>query len=115
MIDFLEAAQELNAVEVRKHEVGDDHIRAPLFEDFLAAGADEGGSNLVPLCFDDHLQPFGHRRLIVNGEDPFAALAVGRKLTCHTSRAPDAAARMGRRYVCKSYRHRDVELKHYML
>ena len=74
-IDLFEAAQQLYSVHVRKHQVGDDHIRTPLFEDFLATGTNEGGANLVAFGFDDHLQPFGHRGLVVNGQDTFAAFA----------------------------------------
>src|SRR6185503_17469582 len=89
-IEFLEPAQELNAVEVGKHEVGDDHVGPPLLENLLSAGSDEGRANFIAFSFDDHLQPLGHRRLVVNSEDAAAPFACGgrRRLTCHKSRVP---------------------------
>ena len=38
-------------------------------EDLLAARADERGSHLVARMLEQDLQPLGHRRLIVDGED----------------------------------------------
>ena len=67
-IDFLEPPEQLDAVQVRQHQVGDDDVGPPLLEDLLAAGADERRPDLVALGFDDHLQPLGHRRLIIDGE-----------------------------------------------
>ena len=80
-IDFLEPAQQRDAVEVRKHEVGDHDVGTPLLEDFLAARADERRPDLVPFGFDDHLQPLGHRGLVVDREDALAAFAGGRRST----------------------------------
>ena len=72
-IDLLQPAKERNAVEVGEHQVGDDNIRPPLLEDLLATGAEERGAHLKPLGFDDHLQPLGHRLLIIDGQDATAA------------------------------------------
>ena len=62
---------------IRQHQVADDDVGPPLLEDLLAAGADQGGPDLVPLGLDDHLQPLGHRWLIIDGEHAFAALRGG--------------------------------------
>ena len=102
-IDFLEPAQELDAVDVGEHEVRDDHVGPPLLVDLFAARADERGPDFVPFRFDDHLQPFGHRRLIVNRQDALAALVIG--LTYHASLGPGQVALKDGCHVFKSYTH----------
>jgi hypothetical protein len=114
-IDFLQPPQQRDPVEVRKHEVGHNDVRPPLFKDFLATRADEGRPNLVPFGFDDHLQPLGHRGLVVDRKDALAAFAAGRRLTCHASLILDLAAGKDPGYVRKSYRDRVIELKPYRL
>jgi len=91
-IDFLEPAEQLDAIEVGEHEVGDHDVGPPLLVDFLAARADERRPDFVSLGFDDHLQPFGHLGLVVNRKDALTALGGGRRLTGHTSRVSVLAA-----------------------
>src|SRR5690606_32750149 len=82
-VDLLQAAQQRDPVDVGQHEVAHHDIRPPLPEDLLAPGADEGGAHFVPFTLDHHLEPLRHRWLIVNGEDPLAALRNGGRGT-HT-------------------------------
>jgi hypothetical protein len=77
-IELFEPAQQCDAVEVGEHQVGDDHVGPPLLEDFFSARTDECGPHLVPVGLDDHLQPLGHRRFIVDRKDAAAALGHGR-------------------------------------
>jgi hypothetical protein len=72
-VDVFEPAQQLDPVQVGKHQIGDDDIGSPLFEQLLAAGPDQGGADLVALGLDDHLEPLGHGRFVVDREDAFAA------------------------------------------
>ena len=67
-VDLLELAQQLEAVDVRQHHVGDDDVGLPGLEDLLAAGADHRRPHLVALVLEQDLQPLDHRRLVVDGE-----------------------------------------------
>ena len=67
-IELLESADQLDAIDVRKHHVGDDGIGAPGLEDLLAARPDEGGPHLEARVLQQDLQPFRHRRLVIDGE-----------------------------------------------
>src|SRR5688572_14810098 len=73
-IDVLQPTEELDAVEVGQHQIGDHDVRPPLLENLFAPRADERRPDLVPLRLDDHLEPFGHRRLIVDRKHTFATL-----------------------------------------
>ena len=77
-VDVLEPPQQRDTVEVGQHQVGDDHVGPPLLENLLAARPDERRPDLVAFGFDDHLEPLGHRRLVVDREDAPAALVGGR-------------------------------------
>ena len=77
-VDLLEPAQQRDTVEVRQHQVGHDDVGPPLLEDLLAARADERRPHFVAFGFDDHLQPLGHRWLVIDGEHAPAAF-VGRR------------------------------------
>ena len=68
-IELLEPAHELDAVDVGQHHVGDDGVRPPGPEQLFAARADERGSDLVAGVLEQDLQPLGHRRLVVDGQD----------------------------------------------
>jgi hypothetical protein len=61
----LELAQELEAVGIRQHHVGDDDIRLPGPENLFAAGPDHRGPDLVTLVLEQDLQPLDHRRFVV--------------------------------------------------
>ena len=74
-VDVLEPAQQRDTVEVGQHQVGHHDVGPPLLEDFLAARADERRAHLVALGLDDHLQPLGHGRLVIDGEHAPAAFA----------------------------------------
>ena len=67
-VDLLELAQQLEAVDVRQHHVGDDDVGLPGLEDLLAAGADHRRPDFVPLVLEQDLQPLDHRGLVVDGE-----------------------------------------------
>ena len=73
-VELLELADQLDAVDVGQHHVGDDRVGPPGPEDLLAARADEGGSHLVARVLEQDLQPLGHRRLVVDRQDPLLSL-----------------------------------------
>ena len=107
-IDLLQPAQQRDAVEVGQHQVGDDDVGAPLLEDLLAAGADERRPDLVALGLDDHLEPLGHRRLVVDGEYAFAALAVADEEVAIVYVSESVNLPYG---VCEPYSRRDTHAK----
>ena len=72
-IELLELADQLDAVDVRQHHVGDDGVGPPGPEELLAARADERRPHLVARVLEQDLQPLGHRRLVVDGEDALLA------------------------------------------
>ena len=74
-VDLLELAQQLDAVDVGQHHVGDDDVGPPRLEDLFAARADQRGPDLVALVLEQDLQPLGHRRLVVDREH--AVLLLG--------------------------------------
>ena len=67
-VRLLEPAQQLEAVDVGQHHVGDDDVGLPGLEDLLAARADHRGPDLVALVLEQDLQPLDHRRLVVDRE-----------------------------------------------
>ena len=73
-VELLELADQLDAVDVGQHHVGDDRVGTPGLEQLLAARADERGAHLVAGVLEQDLQPLGHRRLIVDGEDALLTL-----------------------------------------
>ena len=75
-VDLLELAQQLEAVGVGQHHVGDDDVGLPGLEDLLAARADHRGPDFVALVLEQDLQPLDHRRLVVDGEHPVLLLVV---------------------------------------
>ncbi len=89
-VDLFQPPHQLDAVEVRQHQIGNDDVGPPLLEDLLAPRPDERRTNFVTFRFDDHLQPFGHRRLIIDGEHTSAALARRRGGSWHGSPAKRA-------------------------
>ena len=68
-VELLELADQLDAVHVGQHHVGDDRVGPPGPEQLFAARADEGRLHLVARMLEQDLQPLGHRRLVVDGED----------------------------------------------
>ena len=80
-VDVLEPAHQLDAVDVGQHHVGQHRIGAPGLEQLFATHADERRAHLVPGLLEYHLEPLGHRRLVVDGKDllaPFCAHAPSR-------------------------------------
>ena len=73
-VRLLELANELDAVDIRQHHVGDDCIRLPRAEQFVPARADQCGAHLVARVLEKDFEPLGHRRLIIDGEYPFFTL-----------------------------------------
>jgi hypothetical protein len=73
-VNFLQAAQELDPVNIGQHQVGYDDVGAPLLEHFFAACPDQSRPDFVTFRFDDHLEPLGHRWLVVYRQNSFAAL-----------------------------------------
>ena len=67
---LLEPVHQVEPVHVGQHHVGDDRVGLPGAEDLLAAGADRGGTHLVRLVLEQDLEPLGHRRLVIDDEDP---------------------------------------------
>ncbi len=51
-----------------------DGVGLPRPEQLFAARADERGSDLVARVLEQNLQPLGHRRLVVDGQDALLAL-----------------------------------------
>src|SRR5712692_10057323 len=68
-VELLELADQLDAVDVGQHHVGDDRVGVPRLEQFFAAGADERGPHVVARVLEQDFQPLSHRRLIVYGKD----------------------------------------------
>ena len=73
-VELLELADELDAVDVGQHHVGHDRVRPPGLEELFAARADERRPHLVARVLEQDLQPLGHRRLVVDGEDALLSL-----------------------------------------
>lgn len=68
-IDRLELPQQRNAVDVGQHQIQQHDVRLPCAEDLRGARANGRSADLVTRAIgrllDDHLQPVGHRRLVV--------------------------------------------------
>ena len=75
-VDVLEPAHQLDAVDVGQHHVGEHRVGPPRLEQLLAARADERRPHLVAGLLEHHLQPLGHRRLVVDGEDLLPAFCA---------------------------------------
>jgi len=65
-MDLLELPQQLEAVGIGQHHVGDDDIRFPGLEDLLAAGPDHRRADLIALMLEQDFQPLNHRGLVVD-------------------------------------------------
>ncbi len=87
-LELLELAHQFDAVDVRQHHVGDHGVRTPGAEEFLAARADECSPHLVASMLQQNLQPLGHRRLVVDGQDTLLALQA------HDQRVPLTASQV---------------------
>ena len=88
--ELLEPAQQLDAVHVGQHHVGDDRVGPPGPEDLLAARADERRPHLVARVLEQDLQPLGHRRLVVDGEHALLAFQSHGVFGMHDCRHRDA-------------------------
>ena len=83
LVGFLQPPEQRYPIRVWQFQVGQDHVRPPLAEDFLAPGADQRRPHFVALGFDDDAQPFGHRRFVVDHEYAPAAFRSDRRHTGH--------------------------------
>ena len=57
LVDLFQPPEERYPIRVRQLEVGQHHVRAPLPEDFLAPGANQGRPHLVAFGLDDDAKP----------------------------------------------------------
>ncbi len=89
-IDRLHLLEEIDAVGVRKQEVEQDDVRSPGREELFAACPMTRGAHLVALShrrlLDDHLEPVGHHRLVVDDEHS-VSLTSSRLVGIHSSSA----------------------------
>ena len=67
-IELLEPTNQLDAVHIGQHQVGDDAIGMPRLEDLFAARPNGRGLDLESSVLEQNLQPLGHHRLVVYGE-----------------------------------------------
>ena len=93
-VDLLELAQQLETVGIRQHHVGDDDVRLPGLEDFLAPRADHRGPDFVALMLEQDLQPLDHRRLVVYGEHPVLLLGGHQLIRVKLQKSAQGLARI---------------------
>jgi hypothetical protein len=74
-IDALHFLEQGNAIGVGQQEIEENHGRSPGVKQLLAAGTVAGAPDFVARLarrlFDDHLQPVGHHRLVIDDEHAF--------------------------------------------
>ena len=64
-VELLELANQLDAVDVGQHHIGDDRVGSPGLEQLFSACTDERGSYFITGVLEQNFQPLGHRRLVI--------------------------------------------------
>jgi hypothetical protein len=73
-VDLLEFSQQLEPVGIGQHHVGHDNVGLPGLENLFPSRPDHRRPDFISLVFQQDLQPFDHRGLVVDREHPVALL-----------------------------------------